>query len=515
MESTFPLLTLMAVVPMFGALALWLVRPLAPLARPLGLACAAGPLLLVAVAFCQFDTAQAGAVQLGERYAWVPALGISWALGVTGLGLTMLGLTAFLVPLVLVAAWRDFDQVAPGEDVDRRRAAFTALVLALQSFIVIIFSARDVFLFYIAFEAMLVPAYFLVGSYGGAKRRAAALKFLLFSLFGGLIMLVGVVALGALGPGGQTAFLIDTLTIAPVEGPAGRLIFVSFFIAFAIKAPMVPVHTWLPDTAEQSHPGVATLLVGLLDKIGTFGMIVLCLPLFPEASRWAAPVIIVLALVSVIYGALLAIGQRDLMRLVSYTSISHFGFIVLGIFIGNATALSGAMLYMLAHGLSIALMFLTTGFLTRRAGSQQISDFCGMQRITPVLAGLWLFGGLASIALPGLSGFVPEYLVLMGVLSTKLWVGIVAMAGVVLAALYILWPYQRVFAGPPAQGPQLTDLNKREIGALAPLVLAVMLLGLAPQVTALKYLAPVADQTVVNIAPVPQTPLPLAERTSL
>ncbi|MDO4790986.1 MAG: NADH-quinone oxidoreductase subunit M [Buchananella hordeovulneris] len=480
MESTWPLLSVMVAAPFIGALLLWLVRPLASRARELGMAVSLAVLGLAIYAVVLFDTEQM-APQLTETYAWIPQISVSWALGVNGLGLAMVAMAAVLVPVVMLASWNDF----PGEDggVSRKGSNFVALTLAMQAFIVLIFTAQDVFLFYLAFEAMLVPGYFLVGNYGGEQRRRAAMKFLLFSLFGGLVMLGGVVALGVLGPGGPDGFLITSLMYAPVTGGAGKAIFLTFFVAFAIKAPMVPVHTWLPDTAAQAHPGVSTILVGVLDKIGTYGMIVLCLPLFPEASAWAAPVIIVLALVSVIYGAIMAIGQKDLMRLVSYTSISHFGFIVLGIYVGSQAAMIGAMLYMVAHGLSIAVMFLLTGFLTKRAGTQQIADFRGMQRVTPLLAGLWLFGGLASIALPGLSGFVPEYLVLMGTLSTKFWAGVVAMGGVVLSALYILWPYQKVFTGPKEEakvGTKLSDLRPLEIAAIAPLVVLIAWLGLQP-----------------------------------
>ena len=277
----------------------------------------------------------------------------------------MILLAAFLVPIVLLASW--------GEVPADRQALFSGLVLVLEAFMVVIFAARDVFLFYICFEAMLIPVYFLIGGFGGPGRRRAALKFLLYSLAGGLVMLLGVMALLVYGPGGETAYHLDTLA-AGIAAPTGvrRWIFASFFIAFAIKAPMVPLHTWLPDTAEQATPGTSVLLIGVLDKIGTYGMISLVLPLFPEASAWAAPVIVVLAVVGIIYGGLAAIGQDHLYRLISYTSISHFGFMVLGIFVGSQVAATGAMVYMVAHGLSIAGLYLVTGFLARRTGTVSI-----------------------------------------------------------------------------------------------------------------------------------------------
>ncbi len=473
--SDAPVLTLMALVPAAGSLLLWVVPPLRRQARALGLLVSLGTLGLGLYALSQFDLAQGGTVQLGELHSWIPVLGVSWALGVNGLGLAMLLLAAFLVPLVLLASW--------GEVPADRQGSFTGLVLLLEAFIVVVFAARDVFLFYVVFEAMLIPVYFLIGRFGGPRRRPAALKFLLYSLAGGLVMLVGVVALLVYGPGGEQNYLVDTLTGSGVMGSPGvqRLIFLSFFIAFAIKAPMVPVHTWLPDTAEQATPGTSVLLIGVLDKVGTFGMITLCLPLFPEASRWAAPVVLVLAVVSILYGGLAAIGQDHLYRLISYTSISHFGFMVLGIFVGSQVAATGAMVYMVAHGLSIAGLYLVTGFLVRRTGTASIKELGGMARVTPLIAGTFLVSGLASIALPGLSGFVPEWLVLTGTFSVSVALGVFAVLGVIIAALYVMLPYQRVFTGAPAaERVGSSDLDGRERIVVVPVIAAMLALGLAP-----------------------------------
>ena len=262
-----------------------------------------------------------------------------------------------------------------------------------------------------------------------------------------------------------------------------RWIFVSFMVAFAIKAPLVPLHTWLPDTAEQASPGTSVLLIGVLDKIGTYGMIALVLPLFPEAATWAAPTMLVLAVIGIIYGGLAAIGQDNLYRLISYTSISHFGFMVLGIFIGSPVAATGAMVYMVAHGLSIAGLYLVTGFLARRTGTVAISELGGIARVMPLVAGTFLVSGLASIALPGLSGFVPEWMVLTGTFSRSVPLGIVAVAGVVIAAVYMLLPYQRVFTGAPApERVGSADLDARERLVLVPVIAAMLALGLAPGV---------------------------------
>ncbi|WP_127132172.1 NADH-quinone oxidoreductase subunit M [Georgenia sp. SYP-B2076] len=481
-DAALPWLTLLIVVPLVAAVVLWLVRPLHRVARPYGLAVSLLVLVGAVAMATQFDVAAAGRQQFTEVAGWIPQLGVSYAVGVNGLGLVMVLLAVFLVPVVLLAAWREQEVVPDGAVLVRRQMGFVALVLSLEALMVAVFAARDVFLFYVLFEAMLVPVYFLIGNYGGPRRRTAALKFLLYSLAGGLIMLVGVVALYLAGPGGDQGFLVDNLVgNLKMSATTERLLFLSFFIAFAIKAPMWPVHTWLPDAAQQSTPGTSTLLVGVLDKVGTFGMITLCLPLFPAASRWAAPVIIVLALVSIIYGGLVAVGQKDLMRLVAFTSVSHFGFIVLGIFVRDQVALTGAMVYMVAHGVSTAALFLVSGFLTRRGGTQQIPAYGGMQRVTPVLAGTFLVSGLATIALPGLSGFVPEFLVLQGTFRVSILAACVAVLGVIIAALYILLPYQRIFTGPKL--PELArtpDLNGREKWALAPLVVAMLALGFYP-----------------------------------
>ena len=471
-----PVLTVMVLVPLAGALLLWLLPPLRALARAVGLVFSLGALGVGVWALTLFDTGRAATVQLAETRPWIPVLGVSWALGVNGLGLAMLLLAAFLVPVVLLASW--------GEVAADRQGAFTALVLVLEAFMVVIFSARDVFLFYVCFEAMLIPVYFLIGRFGGPDRRRAALKFLLYSLAGGLVMLIGVVALYFYGPHTPTGYLIESMAGAVTAPPAAaRWIFASVMVAFAIKAPMVPLHTWLPDTAEQATPGTSVLLIGVLDKIGTYGMIALVLPHFPDASAWAAPVMLVAAVVGIIYGGLAAIGQDNLYRLISYTSISHFGFMVLGIFIGSRVAATGAMVYMVAHGLSIAGLYLTTGFLARRTGTVAISELGGMARVMPLVAGTFLVSGLASIALPGLSGFVPEWMVLTGAFSRSVPLGVVAVAGVVIAAVYVLLPYQRVFTGAPApERVGSADLDARERLVLVPVIAAMLALGLVPGV---------------------------------
>lgn len=486
MPAQFPWLTTLIVVPLLGAALVWALPGAARRhARPVAIGVALLQLVLAVVAATQFDTAQAGVHQLTETHQWIPTFGVSYAVGVDGVGLALILLSVLLVPLVLAAAWREHPDVHPDGLVVQgggRIRHYVALVLLLEAFMVAVFAARDVFFFYVLFEAMLIPVYFMIGSFGGAQRRYAAVKFLLFSLAGGLVMLAGVIALYQAGPGGPDGFLVDSLVgNLDMSVTTERLVFLAFFLAFAVKAPMWPVHTWLPDAAEQAPVGTSVLLVGVLDKVGTFGMLTLCLPLFPEASRWAAPVIVVLAVISVIYGALLAIGQQDVLRLIAYTSVSHFGFIVLGIFAFTSVSVQGSSLYMVNHGLSTGALFLVAGFLIARTGSARIADHGGLQKVVPVLAGTFLVAGLSALSLPGLSTFVSEFLVLVGTFGANTAAAVVAASGVVLAALYVLLTYQRVFTGPVRDGlTQLPDLGARERWVVGPLIAAMLVLGFYP-----------------------------------
>jgi NADH-quinone oxidoreductase subunit M len=461
----------------------------AALARAIALVVSLLVLVLTIAMALRFDVARAGEYQFGEQVRWIPALGVSYAVGVDGIALTMVALSAVLVPICILAGWNEVS--------GPRATHFFSLILVLETFMIGVFAARDVFLFYVFFEAMLVPVYFLIGGFGGANRRYAAVKFLLYSLFGGLVMLVAVIGLYVAGPGGPDGFLTDNLTgLAFSSTGVERLLFAGFFFAFAVKAPMWPVHTWLPDAAAEAPAGVAVLLVGVLDKVGTFGMITLCLPLFPGASRWAVPLVLALAVVSVLYGALLAIGQSDLKRLIAYTSISHFGFIVLGIFAMTSPGQSGSVLYMVNHGFSTAVLFLVAGMLISRRGSAQIADYGGLQRVTPLLAGTFLVAGLSSLALPGLSSFVSEFLVLVGTFVRYPVAAVAATLGIILASLYILVTYQRMFTGPPRDfSVGWRDLSARELWVVAPLIAVIVALGFYPK-PVLDVLNPAVTRTM-------------------
>lgn len=498
--TAFPWLTVLILVPLVAAVILAFTKSLHRQAKSYGLVVSVLVLAGTIAAFgSEFDMSAGGTVQLAETYSWIPSIGVSIAWGANGMSAAMIGLSVLLVPLVILTADSDRFLRPHEEENGRRDAGYVAWVLALESVMIAIFAAQDVFLFYVLFEAMLLPVYFLIGRYGGPKRQAAALKFLLYSLAGGLIMLVGVVAVYVSGPGGPEGFLIANLA-GSVTGSdtALMLMFLSFFIAFAVKAPMFPVHTWLPDATEEAPAGTSALLVGVLDKVGTYGMIALCLPLFPQAVEQASTVIMVLALISILWGGFMAIASKDLMRLVAYTSVSHFGFMVMGIFSGSETAVTGAILYMVAHGVGTAALFLIVGYLAKRGGSQIITDYGGWQRVTPVLAGAFLISGLATLSLPGLSGFVPEFMVLAGTYSVSKGIAGIAVLGVLLAAVYILLPYQRVFTGPrPAL--QVADLGGAEKTVAGVLIAAMLALGFLPG-PIIDLVEPVAQQSVAIVA---------------
>jgi NADH-quinone oxidoreductase subunit M len=488
----FPFLTVLIALPAVGALVLWFMPASArSRVREIAIGITAVELVLALVMLAQFNKSDAGAFQFDELHAWIPQIGASWALGVNGIGLSLILLSVVLTPLAIVAAWRE------DKDLENRTKYF-ALILVTLSFMVGIFAARDVFLFYVLFEAMLIPLYFLIGGFGGEQRRYAAVKFLLYSLTGGLIMLVAVVALYFMGPGGEQAYLTDNLTGIEFSVISERLLFLAFFLAFAIKAPMVPLHTWLPTVAESARVGTTTLLVAVLDKVGTFGMLTLCLVLFPNASRWAAPVIIVFAVISVIYGALLAIGQENMLRMVAFTSVSHFGIIVLGIFAFQQTSVEGAAFYMVNHGLSTAALFLLVGFLIARHGSADLSHYGGLQRIAPVMAGTFLIVGMSVLALPGLSPFISEIMVLIGAYGVAPVAVIISAISVVLAALYILITYQRVFTGPVREGLEKSrELGLRERLVVWPLIVIMLVLGFLPGLALDVLREPAADLVAV------------------
>ena len=410
-------------------------------------------------------------------HPWVSSFHINYALGIDGLALVLILLTTVLVPIVVLGGWNE------SEGGRWSVKTFYMLILVLETFMIGVFAATDVFLFYVIFEAMLVPVYFLIGGFGSGERAAAALKFLLYSLFGGLLMLAAVIGIYIISAE-QTigSFDVSALSHLSIDHTTQNWLFLGFFIAFAIKAPLWPFHTWLPSAAKAATPGTSILLLGVLDKVGTYGMIRFCLTLFPDATKTFAPYIIVLSVISVIYGAFLAIGQKNLNSLIAFTSISHFGFITLGIFAYTSQGLTGATLYMVNHGFSTAALFLVGGWMVSRRKSASIEDFGGLQRVTPIMAWMFFIAGLSALALPGLSSFVSEFLVLLGTFTRYPVAAIIGTLGIVLAALYILILVQRSLHGPLKSGNEsMSDLNLREKIAIAPVLAALVLLGFYPK----------------------------------
>jgi NADH-quinone oxidoreductase subunit M len=512
MTNSYWLLALL-VAPLIGAVLVMLVpKGNEKLAKQLGLLISVVVFGLSVAMALQFVVARAAEFQFAYSVSWISSFNINFALGVDGIALVLIALSTSLVPIVLLAGWHDADGARGSV------RGYVALILVLEAAMVGVFAATDLFLFYVFFEAMLVPVYFLIGRYGGPRRNYAAVKFLLYSLFGGLLMLASLIGLYVVSGDLTGHGTFDFTQLAALDVPFGtqKWLFAGFFIAFAIKAPLVPFHTWLPDAAAESTPGTAVLLVGVLDKVGTFGMLRYCLELFPGASHWATPLVLVLAVVGIIYGALQAIGQTDIKRLIAYTSVSHFGFIVLGVFVMTTKGQSGSALYMVNHGFSTAALFLIGGFLISRRGSRLLEDFGGVQKVAPLLAGTFLVAGLSSLALPGLSSFVSEFLVLVGTFERYTWVGVVATLGIVLAALYILLMYQRTMTGPtPAVVTEkVHDLRGREVLAIAPLLVVIIALGFYPK-PVLDVVNPAVDRVMHAVGsadPAPQV-APVAEGT--
>jgi NADH-quinone oxidoreductase subunit M len=520
--NSVPWLTIAGAIPLVGAILLAVIPGLPAngaeadrvardlLAKRLALGFSVLTLIWFIVMAVQFKPSGPD-YQFTQTVSWIPEFGVHYAVGVDGIALVLIGMSVVLIPVVMLASWHDADAGAAGLPRKGSVKSYFALMLVLETMMIGVFAATDVFLFYVFFEAMLIPMYFMIGSYGVGKRQYAAVKFLLYSLAGGLLMLVAVIALYVFSSrsavtGHHGTFLFSQLIHVPIDPAAQKWLFLGFFVAFAIKAPLFPFHTWLPDAAASAQPGGAVLLVGVLDKVGTFGMIRYCLELFPSASKYFTPLVLTLAVIGILYGALVAIGQQDLKRLLAYTSVSHFGFIALGIFAMTSQGQSGATLYMVNHGFSTGALFILAGFMISRRGSTRIADYGGMQKVAPMLAGLFLISGLSALSLPGLSTFVGEFLVLVGTFSRYKLAAILATLGIILAAFYILWMYQRTMNGPTASEVEgLPDLKPRELWAVVPLVALIIAMGIYPK-PVLDVINPAVHQTMVQVHMTDPTP---------
>jgi NADH-quinone oxidoreductase subunit M len=532
----FPWLTVAGAIPLAGALVISLVpglpadsaeadrRARDTLAKILALAFSVATLVVVIIIAVKFQVGGPN-YQFTEVYSWIPAFGVHYALGVDGIALVLIAMTAVLMPVVVLASWNDADgsvapegTTPPSPAVKSRRSVknYFALMMVLETMLIGVFAATDVFLFYVFFEAMLVPMYFMIGSYGVGKRQYAAVKFLLYSLLGGFLMLVALIALYVYSAesavtGHHGTFMFNVLVHVPLSSTVQKWLFLGFFIAFAVKAPLWPFHTWLPDAADAAQPGAAVLMLGVMDKVGTFGMLRYCFGLFPVGAKYFTTLVITLAVIGTLYGAVVAIGQTGMKRLLGYVSISHFGLITLGIFVMTSQGVSGATLYMVNHAFLTGALFILAGFMIVRRGSDRIADYGGVQQVAPLLAGLFLIAGLAGLSLPGLSSFVSEFLVLLGTFSRFKVAATFATVNIVLAAVYILWMYQRVAGGPVRDGVAgMADLRPRELLAVSPLIAAIIFVGVYPQ-PVLNIINPAVRVTMSQAHqtdPVPAHPAP-------
>lgn len=437
------------------------------------------------VVLADFSTEEAG-FQMVTSLEWIPDWNISYKVGIDGISLWMVMLTTFLMPSAVLASWSIGKRVKP----------YFIFLLVLQTGMLGVFCALDMFLFYLFWEATLVPMYFLIGMWGYGRRIYAAMKFFLFTLTGSLLMLVSILFL-YFAAGDSPTFDYQELLGTPLAMDVQRLLFLGFFASFAVKVPLVPLHTWLPDAHTEAPTAGSVMLAAVLLKMGAYGLIRFGIPLFPDASRQLVPLMMTLAIVGIVYGALVAAMQKDLKRLIAYSSVAHLGFIVLGIFVGTNKGMSGGVLQMVNHGLSTGALFMLVGALYDRRHTRQIADFGGLAKSVPVMSGLFLFVALSSIGLPGLNGFVGEFLILLGTFLEYRWWVVPAALGIVLAAVYLLWAYQRVFQGEPTveANRTLPDLKWRELVMLAPVLVLIVFIGVYPK-PFIERIQPSADAVV-------------------
>ncbi len=425
--------------------------------------------------YFKFD-ASSGGFQFEEKVSWIPAFGISYHVAIDGLSFLLILLTTFLTPIVILSSWTA---------ITRRVKEYMIVFLMLETGMLGVFSAMDLFLFYIFWEGMLIPMYFIIGVWGGKRKIYAALKFFLFTMFGGVLMLVAILSLYFIHSSqfGFYSFDFADLNQVMLTYKSQLWFFSAFALAFAIKVPMFPFHTWLPDAHVEAPTGGSVILAGVLLKMGTYGFLRFCIPLFPNASLSLIGLISVLALIGIIYGALVSMVQPDLKKLVAFSSVSHLGFVMLGIFAFNTIAIQGSIIQMINHGLSTGALFLIVGMIYERRHTRLISDFGGLFKQMPIFVTFFMIITLSSIGLPGLNGFVGEFLILVGTFQVNKVFAIIAASGVIFAAVYMLWMFQRVNFG-KLDNPEnqvLKDLNWREITVLVPIIVFCFWIGIYPQ----------------------------------
>ena len=497
----FPFLTVLVLVPAIAAAVVALV-PTRSVSRHfhegLGFLVMLFTLVLAVVIAGQFKVGDGG-YQLVSDHVWASELGIHWSLGIDGISLFLVVMTALLFPLALL-----------GARVKRDPRAFVAWLLLLEAACLGSFVSLDLVLFFLFFELTLVPSYFIIGGWGYARRGYAAIKFFIYTFAGSAFLLVGILAVAFIHQSqtGVLTFELPALVHTHLSGTEGVLLFLAFTAAFAVKAPIFPFHTWSPDAYAEAPTAGAVVLAAVMAKLGTYGIIRFDLNLFPQATRTLAPWLLTLAVIGILYGAVVACAQRDLKRLLAYSSLAQIGFIVLGTFALNSQGLTGSVLQMVNHGLIITTLFIVVGWIYERRGTWQISALKGLQMSAPVMAGVFTVAMLASIGVPGLNGFVGEFLVLIGTFAAHRWWAVVAAMGVIAAAIYLLWAYQQVFHGEPtATDTKTKDLVWSERLIIAPLIILIVALGVFPK-PVLDRITPSVDRLVVHVDQVTHTPIP-------
>jgi NADH-quinone oxidoreductase subunit M len=474
-DPGFPILTALVVVPVIGALLVILTPSRRPeIVKLVGLLAAAITFALTIWMLAAFDTGEAG-FQFVSKHTWIEEWGISWHLGVDGISLFLVVLTGLLFPLAMVA-------VDPHHDIK----PYLAWLLVLEAGMMGSFLSLDLFMFFVFFEVVLVPMYFLIGGWGYERRVHAALKFFLFTMLGSAFMLVGVVATAFLARNYGVGQLTFDLTViaerADFPVTTARWLFFAFAIAFAVKVPIFPLHTWLPDAHTQAPTAGSVILAGVMLKLGTYGLLRFGVFLFPEAATWAKPLFLTLAVIGITYGAVVATMQKDLKRLVAYSSIAHLGFIVLGVFAITRQSITGGVLQMINHGISTGALFLLVGWIYERRHTRQISELRGLQVVAPMFAAGFMVVMLSSVGVPGLNGFVGEFLILIGSFQSARWWTVVGTTGVILASVYLLWAYQRVFHGEPDDANRgFREIRPREAGVLGVLIAIIVFTGVYPK----------------------------------
>ncbi len=501
-----PVLAIMIALPLLGALVVGLVPKRRPeLVYPLALVASLAPLVVAGYVLWNFVPGDAS-FQFGENVTFVPAIGFGWRVAVDGISLFMVVLTALLFPIAIAAS----------RSVTDKLKTYMILMLVLETGVLGVFLALDLLVFFAFFEIVLIPMYMLIAMWGSENRAYASIKFVLFTAFGSAFLLASIIALGIIAGdsvGALASFDFRDMLGVEFTRTTGSLLFFGFAIAFAIKVPLFPFHTWLPDAHTEAPTAGSVILAGVLLKMGTYGLLRFNLTLFPDATVEFGSWLAILGVVGIIYGAAVAIVQPDIKRLIAYSSVSHMGFIVLGIFALTSQGMQGSVFQMISHGLTTGALFLLVGMVYDRTHTRKIADYGGLAKVMPVFAGIFLFSAFASAGLPGLSGFIGEFTILMGSYLTFPVMAIVAATGVILAAIYLLWAYERVFTGevnPKVEA--LRDLNFREVAIMAPLVVLIIAIGVYPK-PVFDRIEPSIDAVIGRIEAVTRYEVPEFGRT--